>query len=161
LARRTVTVNSGTPATLSVAMDGGTSGWLTVKSPVPASILVKGAVVGRTDSPRTSLPAGRHQIVLVNEALNYREERTVDVAAGQIASLELPAATGLININAQPWASVWVDGVAIGDTPIGNYALPIGPHEVILRNPQFGEVRQTVTVGVGAPARLGVDLMRK
>ena len=39
----------------------------------------------------------------------------------------------------------------IGETPIGNYSLPIGSHEVVLRHPELGERRQTVMVGVGAP----------
>ena len=42
-------------------------------------------------------------------------------------------------LNAQPWADVWVDGERVGETPIGNVAVPIGPHEVVFRHPQLGE----------------------
>lgn len=164
LLRRTITVQAGGKATLSVPMDAGASGsgsgWLTVTSPVPAQIYADGTLIGRTDAPRTQLSAGRHQLALVNDALNYREERIVEVAAGRTVSVQLEPVNGTLNINAQPWAAVWVDGTAIGETPIGNYSLPIGSHEVVLRHPELGERKQTVVVGVGSPTRVGVDLRK-
>jgi hypothetical protein len=162
LLRRTVSVEAGRSTSLAVTMDGTARGpgWLTVTSPVPAQIYAGGNLVGVTDTPRVQLPAGRHQLVLVNDALNFREERIVEVAPGHTVSLQLEPVRGTLNINAQPWATVWVDGTAIGETPIGNYSLPIGSHEVVLRHPEFGERRQQVVIGVGAPARVGVDLRR-
>ena len=162
LLRRSVTVEAGASVPLAVAMEGtGTGpGWLTVTSPIPALIYNGDALVGRTDTPRMQLPAGRHQLVLLNDALKFREERTVDVAPGRTVSVQVEPIYGTLNINAQPWASVWVDGSAIGETPIGNYSLPIGSHEVVLRHPELGERRQTVVVGVGPSALVGVDLRR-
>ena len=162
LLRRTVTVQAGASVPLAVAMEaaGTGPGWLTVTSPVPALIYNQGTLVGRTDTPRMQLAAGRHQLVLVNDALKFREERTVEVTPGGTVSVQLEPIYGTLNINAQPWAAVWVDGAAIGETPIGNYSLPIGSHEVVLRHPELGERRQTVVVGVGPPARVGVDLRR-
>ena len=162
LLRRTVTVEAGASVPLAVAMAGtGTGpGWLTVTSPVPALIYTGETLVGRTDTPRMQLTAGRHQLVLVNDALKFREERIVDVAPGRTVTVQLEPIYGTLNINAQPWATVWVDGSTIGETPIGNFALPIGSHEVVLRHPELGERRQTVVVGVGPPTRVGVDLRR-
>jgi hypothetical protein len=160
--RRLITVSAGTPTSLVVTMDGGgaATGWLRVTSPVPAQIYADGLLVGRTDAPRTPLTAGRHELVFVNEALNFREEHSVVVGGGRTVAVTLSPVTGTIHVNAQPWASVWIDGTAVGDTPIGNYTVPIGTHEVILRHPDLGERRQMVTVGIGAPARVGVDLRR-
>ena len=148
LLRRTVTVEAGASAPLAVAMEGtGTGpGWLTVTSPVPALIYAGETLVGHTDTPRMQLTAGRHQLVLVNDALRFREERTVDVAPGRTVALQLEPIYGTLNINAQPWATVSVDGTTIGETPIGNFALPIGSHEVVLRHPDLGDRRQTVVV---------------
>jgi hypothetical protein len=162
LLRRTVTVEAGASVPLAVAMAGtGTGpGWLTVTSPVPALIYTGETLVGRTDTPRMQLTAGRHQLVLINDALKFREERIVDVAPGRTVTVQLEPIYGTLNINAQPWATVWVDGSTIGETPIGNFALPIGSHEVVLRHPELGERRQTVVVGVGPPTRVGVDLRR-
>jgi hypothetical protein len=63
-------------------------------------------------------------------------------------------------VNAIPWADVSVDGQPVGQTPIGNLALTIGPHEVLFRHPQLGEQRHAVTVTMKAPARLSVDLRK-
>jgi hypothetical protein len=160
--RRTVTVAAGTTNGLVIAMGGGgvESGWLTVTSPVPADIVEGEAVVGRTDMPRLLLPVGAHVLDIVNDALGYRERRTVQVTADRTATLSLPPVNGVLNVNAQPWAEVWVDGTRVGETPVGNYAIPIGSHELVLRHPQLGERRQTVVVGVGTPTRVGVDLRR-
>ena len=73
--------------------------------------------------------------------------------------LEWP--NGTIALNAQPWADVWIDGTHVGETPIGNYALPIGPHEVVFRHPDLGEQKYAATVTLSAPARLSVDMRKK
>jgi serine/threonine-protein kinase len=68
---------------------------------------------------------------------------------------------GTIALNAIPWAEVWVDGVKAGDTPIGNLNVAVGRHEILFRHPDLGEQRQTVTVGLTAPARVSVDMRKK
>ena len=65
---------------------------------------------------------------------------------------------GTVNLNASPWAEVWIDGRKVGDTPIANLQLPLGIREVIFRHPQFGERRVTVTVKGDAPAAVSVDM---
>ena len=64
-------------------------------------------------------------------------------------------------INAVPWAEVFVDGTRIGETPIGNIAVPIGTHEVIFRHPDLGERRVPVIVKLGEASKVGVDLRSK
>ena len=49
----------------------------------------------------------------------------------------------------------------VGYWPIGNYSLPIGPHEIMFRHPELGELRQAATVTLRAPARVSVDLRKK
>jgi hypothetical protein len=36
--------------------------------------------------------------------------------------------------------------------------LPIGPHEIVFRHPQFGERRHAVSVTVGVPVRISVEM---
>jgi len=50
------------------------------------------------------------------------------------------------------------DGRHVGETPIGNLAVAIGPHEVVFRHPQLGEKRQAVSVTLNAPVRVSVDM---
>ncbi len=68
------------------------------------------------------------------------------VPAGGGASLKIDPPNGVVNLNALPWAEVWIDGRQVGETPLGNVKLPIGEHEAVFRNPQFGERRQTFLV---------------
>jgi hypothetical protein len=67
---------------------------------------------------------------------------------------------GVLSLNAEPWAEVWIDGQKVGETPLGNVSVPIGPHEIVFRHPQLGEQRHAVTVTQAAPVRVSVD-MRK
>jgi hypothetical protein len=105
--------------------------------------------------------AGRHDIEVVNEALAYRTVRTVQVAPGRVATIAIELPNGTLALNAIPWAEVWVDGNRVGETPIGNLPVSMGPHEVVFRHPEFGEQRHALTVKGGGPVRLSVDLRKK
>lgn len=104
---------------------------------------------------------GRHELEIVNEALGYRATQGVFVSPGQTSVVRLDWPKGALALNALPWADVFIDGKLIGETPIGNIAVPIGPHEIVFRHPDLGEHRVTHTVTLGAPARLSVDLRKK
>jgi hypothetical protein len=68
---------------------------------------------------------------------------------------------GTVNINAMPWAEVWLDGRDLGQTPLGNVQIPIGSRELVFRHPDLGERRATVLVTLKEPARISVDLRKK
>lgn len=160
---RRVAVQQGSVASLIISMNaaaGFASGWLAISSPVPAQILEDGMLLGTTEMPRIMVRSGRHDLELTNAALGYRVLRTVQIAAGQTTSVRLEPPHGTLNLNALPWAEVWIDGQRVGETPIGNLSLAIGTHEVLFRHPDLGEQRRTVVVGVTAPVRLGVDLRK-
>jgi hypothetical protein len=160
--RRSVVVQAGSVSSLvvSAAASGIASGWLALSSAVPTRILENGVLLGTSDTPRILVPAGRHDLTFSNEELGYSVQRTVQVTAGQTSTVQLEAVRGTLSINAQPWAEVLVDGQRVGETPIGNLSLPIGRHELLFRHPQLGERRQTVTVAVGVPARVAMDLRK-
>jgi hypothetical protein len=163
-ARHVVSVQAGgtasivTPVASATTPAGPVSGWLTVKAPFSLEIREDGRVVGTTDADRLMLAAGAHTIELVNETLGYRVTRTVQVMPGKVASLAVDLPKGVVNLNAMPWAEVWVDGQRVGETPIGNLSIPIGPHEVVFRHPQFGEKRHAISVTMSGPTRLSVDM---
>ena len=161
---RTVTIHEGTVASLLVSMNvpgGFASGWLALTSSVPLQILEKGTIIGTTETPRILLPTGTHELEFVNAELGYRVTRTVQIAAGQTAAIGLKPPMGTISINAVPWAEVWIDGQRAGETPIGNFAVAIGQHELIFRHPDLGEQRRAVTVGVTSPVRISADMRKQ
>lgn len=158
---RTIRVDAGATASFLATQPpaaGAVSGWVTVDVGQPLQILESGRLVGTTDIARLMLPAGEHTLDFVNEELGFQARRSVRINPGATTtvSLELPRAP--LAINAQPWASVWVDGEAVGDTPIGNLSTTIGRHDIVFRHPELGERRASVVVTLKSPARIGVDL---
>jgi hypothetical protein len=162
-ARHVVTIQAGATASLlapiaAAPASGPVSGWLAVRAPFTVEIREQGRLLGTTDTDRIMTTAGRHDLELVNEALGYRATRTVQVPPGKVAPLALDLPNGAVNLNAMPWAEVWIDGRRVGETPIGNLNVAIGPHEVVFKHPQFGEKRHAISVTLSAPVRLSVDM---
>lgn len=160
--KQRVVIQAGVTASVltpvSTAAPGPVSGWLTVKSSVSMEIRENGRLIGTTESERIMLAAGRHEIQLVNDTLGYDSTKTIQVPPGKVAPINVEMPQGVINLNAAPWAEVWIDGRRAGETPIGNLPISIGPHEVVFRHPQLGEKRQAVSVTLKAPVRLSVDM---
>ncbi len=163
--RRSVTVRANETVSLIVSgpsqRSATSAGYLVIETPLVLQLREDGEVVGSTDLDRVMLPAGDHVLELVNDELGYRTRRRVSIAAGKTARLSIDAPEGHMNINAQPWADVWLDGRRLGQTPIGNVRTPIGVHEVVFRHPELGERRTKVSVGLKEPARVGMDMRTK
>ena len=163
--KETVTIEPGTTASLVVPMaapsNAPLSGWIAVNAPADVQIFENGRLLGSSRSDRIMVSVGRHDLEIVNEALGFRATQTVQVSPGNTAAVRLDWPKGAMALNALPWADVFIDGKLIGETPIGNIAVPIGPHEIIFRHPELGEHRVTHIVTLGAPARLSVDLRKK
>jgi hypothetical protein len=160
-----VMIEAGVPASLMVPMNAPpgavASGWLSVTAPLVVDLQENGRLLGNSGIDRIMLPAGKHEIELVNEHVGYRETRTVQVSPGRTAEISVTLPKGTVSLNAIPWASVSIDGESIGDTPIGNFPLTVGPHEVVFRNAELGEQRRVITVTTRSPVRLSVDLTKK
>ena len=158
--RRRVTISAGETLSLVIAPNtpAVTAGWLKISSPVLLQLHVDGNLVGDTESDRVMLPSGEHEVVISNESLGYSVSRRIVVAAGRTSELQVAPPNGRLNINALPWAEVWLNGNRVGTTPIANLSWPIGTHDVVLRHPQLGERRATLTVSLKETARLGIDL---
>ena len=163
--RHTVKVLAGTTASLvapvlaaPAPVDGPVSGWVSVKAPFLIEIREDGQLIGTTETDRLMLASGRHVLEFVNPSLGFRESRTVQVLPGKVAPLVIELPQGSVSLNASPWAEVWIDGRRIGETPIGNVSVPIGPHEIVFRHPELGEKKQAVSVTTGAPVRVSVSM---
>lgn len=136
------------------------TGYVAIQSPIVLRVVRNGDFVGTSEDARLSLPAGEHVIGLENESVGYRDVRTVQVAAGKVTSVPVTLPNGAISINARPWAEVFVDGQRIGETPVSQYALPVGIHEVVFRHPELGERTVSVVVKLGATGRAFTDFTK-
>jgi len=164
--KHTVTIESGMTASLFVPLGGASevarvSGWIEVESPIELEIYEGDRLLGTSRSERIMVSAGRHEITIVNDALGYRATRVLQVPPGKVAPFTVELPKGTIALNAVPWAEVWIDGVKVGDTPIGNLSVAIGNHDVVFRHPELGEQRHTVTVTLASAARLSVELRKQ
>jgi hypothetical protein len=149
---RTVRIVAGETATLDVPVF---SGWLAVDAPIVLEVAQNERVIGTTQS-RLLMPPGRHTVTLTNADLGYRTTQVVDITPGEERRLTLVPATE-VNLNASPWAEVWIDGKRVGETPIARVSIPLGTREIVFRHPQYGERRLTPTIRVGAPEAISVD----
>jgi hypothetical protein len=134
-------------------------GSVEVRSPIELQVFEGGTRLGST-AGLVPVTAGSHTLDVVNEELGFRDRYTVSVSAGEAVSITIAIPTGRIDINAVPWADVWIDGVATGQTPLANLSLPIGRHEVVFRHPQLGERRETAIVKVDGIARVSAVFQR-
>lgn len=163
--KETVTIEAGITASLVVPMGAPQgaplSGWIAVNAPADVQIFENGRLLGSSRSERIMVSVGRHELEIVNETLGYRTTQAVQVSAGQVATVRPDWPKGAMALNALPWADVFIDGKLVGETPIGNIAVPIGPHEIVFRHPDLGEQKVNTIVTYGAPARLSVDLRKK
>ena len=158
--QRAVTLQAGVTATVVVgtSVAAAAGGWLTVQTPLPLQIHESGGLIGLTETSRLMLTPGDHQLTLSDEKTGFRVTRSVRITAGQTTTLALEVPRSAVNFNAIPWAEVFVDGERAGETPIGNYMLTLGNHQIELRHPQLGTRRQTISVSLNGPNRVAVNM---
>lgn len=148
------------PDPIAAAASTQRSGGIRLQTPIELKVLQGDRVLGSSADGPIILPAGTHQLDLINTALGLRMRRAVTFRAGQIANLDVTPPPGRVSVNAQPWAEVSIDSRVIGETPLANVSVPIGEHEVVFRHPELGERRQTITVRADAPTRVSATFER-
>jgi hypothetical protein len=134
-------------------------GGVRLTSAIELQVFEDGTLVGSSAGP-IALAAGSRTLDLVNEALGFRERKTLTVKAGQMTSLAVAIPNGRLSINAVPWADVWIDGKPAGQTPLANLSIAIGSHEILFRHPDFPEHRQTAVVKVEGLTRVSMTFPR-
>ena len=135
------------------------SGWVSVIAPIVLNISEDGRSMGTTEQNRLMLPPGRHRLTLSNPDFGYNAVHEVDVEPGAVRSITVDA-KGTVNLNAQPWAEVWLDGAKLGETPLAGAPVPLGLREFVFKHPQFGERRVSATVRANMPAVVAVDFTK-
>jgi serine/threonine protein kinase len=66
--------------------------------------------------------------------------------------------SGFVNVYAEPWADVWIDGKLIGTTPIMRARIEAGEHRLELRNPSFPSLEKRLHIRKGATELVDVRL---
>src|SRR5262245_49409375 len=160
VAQRTIAVSNGVVTEVVFSMPRPTApvaGWVTVASPFPVEVVERDEVVGMSGA-KIMLAAGKHEVVLRNESVGFEAPRTITVAPGRVTAVEIDPPKGALNVNARPWADVLIDGEIVGQTPLSNLSLAVGPHDVTFRHPQLGERTERIVVTARGVNRVAVDL---
>jgi hypothetical protein len=144
---------------LAASADPAPAGAIEVVSAVSLSVSEGGRPLGASGE-RIQLSPGRHSLEIGREDLGYQIVQVVDVKPGRPFRIQPSLPTGVANLNATPWAEVWIDGRKVGETPLGHVQLTIGPHEVQFRHPELGDQTRTLVVTTGSVALLSVDLKK-
>jgi hypothetical protein len=152
-----VRVDPGARATLVVGSGSAAPGWLAASSALPLRIYKGTELIGTTEA-RVMLPAGTHELEFVERTVGFRTHRTIRVEGNQTTSVAIPIPEASLNVNATPWAEVWVDGRRVGDTPLANVMVAVGAHEITLRHPQLGEKRIRTVVVMDKQNRVAANM---
>lgn len=153
--KKTVKVELGKTLTLDVPVGNG---WIAVFAPITLDIAENGKAIGTAEQGRLILSPGPHELTLSNRDFGYSETRTVEVEPNEERSITVRP-TGEVNLQAVPWAEVWIDGKKIETTPI-KLQVPLGTHEIVFKHPQFGERNKTAVVTASTPLMLTVDFTK-
>jgi len=154
--RRTVRVEPGATATVDISIFPG---FAAISAPIVLDVTEGGRNLGTSDN-QIILPPGKHELRLSNSALNFTSRETVEIVPGEVQRIQVDP-KGIANINAQPWAEVWIDGTKAGETPLANLPITLGVREIVFRHPQFGERKVTVTIVSGTPATVSMDFTKQ
>jgi hypothetical protein len=154
--RHSVLIKAGETAHVNESIFGG---WLKVFAPFDVMI-VEGARAARLEEGnQIMLPAGRHELHVVNRTLRYDSVHRVEVKPGETATISVAPPTSTMTISANAPAEVWIDGSRAGETPLVGQQVTVGTHDILVRRADGEERRSVVTVTVN-PFTLDVDFSK-
>ena len=153
--KRTVRVEPGRGLAINVPVF---SGFAMVSAPFVVQIAEHGKALG-TSEDQVILGPGRHDLNLSNADLSYNTIETVEVTPGEVTRVSVDP-RGRANINAAPWAEVWIDGEKAGETPLANVPIRLGVREIVFKNPQFPDRKVVTTIKADTPASIAVDFSK-
>jgi hypothetical protein len=99
---------------------------------------VEDAAAGRPNSRARADAARREDRGRKLGAEDHAAAPPPDAGSGRVILKRPPArrAPGYLDLNAVPWAAVWIDGRHVGETPLQGLALAPGTHRIRLENPR-------------------------
>ena len=134
------------------------NGFLTLSTRPWASVYIGDSLVGTTPMPgRLSLRAGRQRVLLLNPEIGIPVQREVEIRPNETTELSVNLYDHVARIriaSVKPWADVYVNGEFVLRTPSSKIIFkPPGTYQITLRNPDYPDYTETVTLREGDPVR--------
>jgi hypothetical protein len=122
------------------------SGTLRISSPLPMEVKEGGRTLGSIPGPDLKLAPGRHELELVNDAVEFRQLQVLEITGGEGVLLQIAPRPGAMTVEATVGTEITIDGRSIGRTPLAPVSLVPGEYQVALRYARGAPDRQRVIV---------------
>src|SRR5206468_1203209 len=153
---RSFAVKAGGTAKIAEAIFGG---WVKVFAPFEVTVREGAKALRLEEGNQIMLPAGRHELHVVNRQLGYDTVHHVDLKPGETASISVAAPTSTIAVVTSAPAEIWIDGARAGDAPLAGLSVAVGTHEIVAKASNGDERRSVVTVTV-TPLTVEIDFAK-
>lgn len=149
----------------SVTASGDDACAVTLGSRPWSEIWIDGRQAGFTPLIDYPVDCGPHEVVFKSAESHTEKRISIVVAAGQAfkKTVDLaPRSACVVTLGSRPWSEVWIDGRRAGVTPLVEYQLACGKHEVLFRsNDAKVERREDIVVQNGQPLKKVVALVQE
>ena len=152
---RTVTVDAGDTAVIDEQIFAG---WVAIYSPTEVTITEGGRALRLDDRSQVLLPPGWHDIRIVNRTLGHESVQRVEVKPGEVTRLNVMPPRSSLTVTASEPAEVFLDGTKVGDSPMNDFAIDLGTHEVLVK--RGGAERRFTVTATATPTTINVDFSR-
>lgn len=126
-----------------------TMGRLFIECQPWADVIIDGKKIDTTPlKDYLELKLGRHQLKLVHPNFPVYE-KNIFISGDKITSISFNFydVIGFLSCNVYPWGEIFINGESRGITPLRNpIALNAGKYDIIVKNPQYGEVDDQVNI---------------
>ena len=127
-------------------------------NPAGAKIYLWSRYMGTTPK-ELKLPTGRYLIRIFKEGYQEASSELVLPGKKEYRTVLKPTESyGIISVNAQPFANVYLDGLKKGETPIELQQVPAGKHLILLTRPGYKDIRHEITLARNQKINIGVRM---
>lgn len=138
-------------------------GKITIKGePKGAVVSVNGKEIGKTPFENVGLPAGKYSVRISRDGYTGHNEN-ITLASGAVREIVYHLYAVLkITISSMPeGAEVRIDGKKAGETPLADFTVTEGEHNIAIARMGYETVRQHVAVSPSAPVSISPVLVPK
>jgi len=154
--QKTVSIAAGELLQLSESIY---SGWLHVAAPFEIQISEGRRSITLDDSNQVLLAPGPHDVRFENRTFGLREVRHLEIRPGETTAVSLELPMSHLTVTSSEPATVAIDGQAVGETPLTEYAVPVGTRDVTVTSASGQVHHQTITLKV-QPTQIEVDFSK-
>lgn len=154
--RRKVQIAEGVTESLTESIYPG---WLHVSTPIEVTILDGGKPALLDDSYRVLLKPGTHTVRIENRELAFSQTKQVEIEPGGTTKIAIEVPTSTLSVSGSTGADVFVDGVKAGETPLVEFKVALGAHDVMVVD-KSGVTRHASVRATTKPVQLEISFER-